>query len=359
MSPSAQHHCPACHTPCPWTPERAGRRVRCSCGQAFVMPTGQDGPVVAAPAPPQDAEPPTPDAYELDLPDDMAHHATTDDAPSAAREATPQASATPGKCPSCNGRLRAGAVICLNCGFNLAEGGKIKTRIDTEPPPSSAAAQTADPAAPGAPPAPHASGTANIHDERHKRSLARAQGEKKDAQAIQDHFRFQEHTLPLILIAAGGVVALFNALVLAQPSENAGITRGTGTPLGQAAITYITNAAALLVVQIPCLLAGLFFCAAVMGSAFGTLGSALKKLLALALLGGSLYLSISMGVNIVMYGVGGPGTLFTASIALAMFWSIIVLLFDDLVKAEVIILYLAMCVLPFFILGAIKFFVLR
>lgn len=367
------HTCPACHTACRWTPERAGRRVRCACGQVFGMPANPEGPVITdlappkptAPSSPKSAPPPEPDVYEVDLPDDMAQHATPADTPLAASEAMPHAGPTPGKCPSCNGRLRDGAVICLNCGFSLAQGGKIQTRIDTDPQPDSAAAdETTRPADPGAPRAASGPGAPNLDDERLNRAVARAQGEQKNAAAIQNHYRFQEHTLPLILIGAGVVVALFNALVFAQSSENAGLTPdevslGMGTSRGEAAINYFKGAAALLVIQIPCLLAGLFFCAAVMGSAFGTLGTALKKLLALALLGGSLYLSISMGVNIIMYGVGGLGGLFTASIALAVFWSIIALLFDGLEKAEVVILYIAMCVLPFFILAGIQLFIFR
>jgi len=58
----------------------------------------------------------------MDLPSDMPEAASTPDAPAVAHA---------GKCPACNGKLRAGAVICMNCGFNLAEGGKIKTRIET------------------------------------------------------------------------------------------------------------------------------------------------------------------------------------------------------------------------------------
>ena len=106
--------------------------------------------------------------------------------------------------------------------------------------------------------------------------------------------------------------------------------------------------------QIPCLFAGLFVCASLMGSAFGSLGPVLKKLLALTLLGGSFYLSVSMGVHILMYGVGGLGGIFTASVAIALFWGVIVLLFDDLEITEVVILYLAMCVLPFWILTGIQ-----
>ncbi len=35
-------------------------------------------------------------------------------------------------CPSCGQAIKPGAVICLNCGFNVASGAKIKTNIDGE-----------------------------------------------------------------------------------------------------------------------------------------------------------------------------------------------------------------------------------
>ena len=367
--PPAPCACPSCARPCPWTPERAGRRLRCACGQIFRLPAEPDGRVVAEtpptaaaeakaepPAPPKPEPAPTPepepDVYEVDLPDDMPNV----DAVSAGAPVAP--GTTPAKCPSCNGRLRPGAVICMNCGFNLAEGGKIQTRIETDRASDQA---TPPPAKSAAAPAVAAAGAADINDERLKRALARTAGEQAEAEERAKRFHFQENILPLILIGAGVLVAVVNALVLAQPSLNAGLTAdeisaGMGVGRADAAGAYFAEAGKLLLVQIPCLFVGLFFCASVMGSAFGTLGTVLKKLLALTLLGGSFYLSISMGVNILMYGMGGLGGIFTASVATAVFWGVIVLLFDDLEIIEVVILYLAMCVLPFWILTVIQLF---
>ena len=112
--------------------------------------------------------------------------------------------------------------------------------------------------------------------------MARTAGEQEAAAALEKRFHFQENILPLILIGAGVLVAVFNALVLAQPSQNAGLTAdeisfGLGVGRGEAAGTYFTEAGKLLLVQIPCLFAGLLFCASVLGSAFGTLGAVLKN----------------------------------------------------------------------------------
>ncbi len=350
--------CPACQQPCLWSPQRAGRRLRCACGQIFRMPDAEGGPIVseAAPASPtgQPAPPPAPtratklkrEIYEVDLPDDLRDTAAAQTSNAPADTQAPSASATTGKCHSCNIRLRAGAVICLNCGFSLTQGGKLKTRIDTEP--ESLATDT--------PPSPTTTGITN---KRLKRTLKRIRAEEAEHAEHQKHSRFQEHTLPLIFTAAGVLVAVFNGLVLAQPSQNTGLTAnelswGLGVSRSQAALTYFTGAATLLVIQIPCLLAGLMACTSLLGSAFGTLSVVLKKLLALAALGGSCYLSISMGVNIVMYGAGLLGGTFTISVAIAMFWVLAVQLFDDLKVFETIALYLAMCVMPFCILLIIQ-----
>ena len=370
--------CPRCHAPCAWTAERAGRRLRCPCGQILRLPDAAGGTAVAEAAPPSPSvtpvtpgppEPdraplsealfgsetePEPETYEIDLPDDLAAiEARSAEAASGAVAAGGLVGAT--KCPACNGRLRAGAVVCMNCGFNLAEGGKIKTQIETAPVPGGSPA-------PGRPAAATAgAGVDGISDERLKRALARTAGEQEETAARERRFHFQENVLPLILIGAGLLVAVFNALVLSRPSLNASLTadevaQGLGVTWGAAVAAYFSEAGQLLLVQIPCLFAGLFVCVSLMGSAFGTLGTVLKKLLALALLGGSFYLSISMGVNVLMYGMGGLGGMFTASVAIAIFWGVIVLLFDDLEILEVIILYVAMCVLPFWILTVIRLF---
>jgi|GEM_PF-1243584 len=351
--------CPRCVKPCVWTPARAGRRLRCGCGQVIRLPTTAGGEVVAETPvpPPEPAAEPTPepgpapaaepDVYEVDLPD------ASGASPAGVEPGTAPANAST-KCPSCNGRLRPGAVVCMNCGFNRVEGGKIQTRVESGPAPAAAG----DPPEPAATPPRGGVAAPEPGDERLRRALARTAGEQEEAAARERRFHFQENILPLILIGAGVLVAVFNALVLAKPSQNAGLTPdelswGLGVSRGEAAAAYFAGAGKLLLVQIPCLLAGLFFCASVMGSAFGTLGTVLKKLLALTLLGGSFYLSISMGVNILMYGMGGLGGIFTASVAIALFWGVVVWLFDDLEITEVVILYIAMCVLPFWILTGI------
>ncbi|MEM9419172.1 MAG: hypothetical protein AAGA25_09015, partial [Planctomycetota bacterium] len=145
--------CPNCGKGYRWQTKIAGKMVKCSCGQKFRVPMTPggapepEGPLVgtgpSAPAAPIDPpkpdtpkanpqpEPsaPEPNPYELDLPDDEPRgHA----APISAR--SPQgASAKSGKCPACNSPLREGAVICMNCGFNLMEGAKVQTVVESAP----------------------------------------------------------------------------------------------------------------------------------------------------------------------------------------------------------------------------------
>ena len=79
--------CPKCDKPCAWTPERAGRRLRCTCRQVFRMPAKEGGRALAKATPPEAANklapkpepsrPPVPETepetqpYEMDLPSDM------------------------------------------------------------------------------------------------------------------------------------------------------------------------------------------------------------------------------------------------------------------------------------------------
>jgi len=251
-------------------------------------------------------------------------------------------------------------VICMNCGFNRAEGSKIQTRIDTaadEPP--NPVGQTPDNKN-----RPAGSAEADLQDGRLRRALSRTAAEEEAAAEIARKHRFQENILPIIFIVAGLLLAVFNAFVM-QPWMESAIAAAIGVPQvgggitsvtidhSQAALTYFSNAGQLLLVQIPCLFAGLLVCAALLDSAFGTISSVLKKLLALALLAGSFYFTVDLSVNILMTGFGGLGWIFTFSIALAFFWIVITTLFDDLELIEIQGLFIAMVIAPSLILFVI------
>ena len=96
--------CAACGKSYRWKAEIAGRSAKCACGAKLVVPS--NAPSIS-------------DTEEVPL------------APEPTRSATPQGvkpSQTSGietKCPSCSASLVSGAVLCVNCGYNLKTGKKL------------------------------------------------------------------------------------------------------------------------------------------------------------------------------------------------------------------------------------------
>lgn len=105
--------CPGCSKGYRWQPNLIGRNVPCKqCGMIFSVP---DTPGTGIEQKPAENAPSQEEGYEIDFgeegnPDEPAHHAQP---------------ANNGKCPTCNTPVREGAVICMNCGFNMAEGRKM------------------------------------------------------------------------------------------------------------------------------------------------------------------------------------------------------------------------------------------
>lgn len=111
--PQQRVTCPSCGKGYRWQASLINRRVPCKqCDTEFRVP---DAPGVGLAIEP---EPLTDDGtYDLD------YDAAADTPASPEHHAAP---ATNGKCPSCNSPVRQGAMLCLNCGFNMAEGKKIQ-----------------------------------------------------------------------------------------------------------------------------------------------------------------------------------------------------------------------------------------
>jgi hypothetical protein len=82
--------CPACGKRYRWKPELAGRSAKCGCGAKLVVP----------------AEAPVEPAAQ---PDEVQS-----------------------KCPSCSAPLASGAVLCVNCGYNLKTGQKLAAVVVVE-----------------------------------------------------------------------------------------------------------------------------------------------------------------------------------------------------------------------------------
>lgn len=101
--------CPGCSKGYRWKSSLIGKRVPCKhCGSEFEVPIAPGVGLLIQPAPSEDG-------YELDLDEQTEDPAASHAAPS-----------NNGKCPVCNSPVRAGAVLCMNCGFNMAEGKKIE-----------------------------------------------------------------------------------------------------------------------------------------------------------------------------------------------------------------------------------------
>lgn len=365
-------HCPNCGKAYRWQSKIAGKKVRCVCTQKFRVPmsaTGKPAPhgplvgrapgsapgnapgnapkktpekktgrppekIPATPAgkqPPKGkAKAPEPDPYELDLPEE---HGARDAAPLSARSDTGRASpgAAGGKCPSCNSPLREGAVICLNCGFNIAAGAKLQTVVagtptDDEDDPEADAAETTG--VPGA-----------------DRVLARTKLQDDLASEMAQRHHFQENLLPLIFLGAGAVLMMVNAFVLV-PMIGGMFDLPFSVGMSIEALIYFFI---LFTIQIPCLFVGILIISKLFGSAFGTLSSALKKLTALALLGGQFHVMVDLGFNIMLGGFGFIAFWVKFSLSFGLFWILSKQLFDELEFGETVTLWLAMLFLPIFV----------
>jgi hypothetical protein len=248
-------------------------------------------------------------------------------------------------CPSCNVQVGAGKVICINCGFNLVEGAKIQTLI----------AGGSDEETDGPAPAPirprdpkrssPVSSKGEISRDRMSNAQRRAQLQDDLRAEIDAKHQFQEKKLPLILIAAGVVLVLFNCFVLAPKAANSFFYSSNASNF-EIAVEALIGSLILLALQIPCLFAGIILISKLFGAAFGTLTSAIKKLLALALLAGAFHTGLGLGLDILLSGFGGIAWMLKASVSFTFFWIIIKLLFDELEIIEVLLLFVAMLIMP-------------
>ena len=313
--------CPECGREYLVKPEVAGRAVRCKCGGRFTVP----------------AEGREPDVYELALPGEDgavgAGHAA------ALRPATRAAvAAVDGRCPSCNLPLRQGAVLCLNCGFDLARGEVIRPVIATD----AGDADVADDADDVGPPSA-------IGADRWANVATRTRLQEDLQRDMERTHRRQERTLPLVFLGVGVLIMLLNAAVLAPQTP---MSLGLSETMSRPAIIGWTLliSAIFFVLQLPCLFVGIVIVSKLFGSAFGTLTSVVWKLTALALLGGGFHTALGLGLDILLNGFGFVGWMFKAAASVTVFYLVAKQLFDDLEPNETAALWAAMIMLPVAIL---------
>ena len=263
--------CPSCEKTFRWSRQIAGRRVKCACGQKFTVPDDPDGAVIPAamPAPPK----PQLQTFELSEPDDTP-------APPPTRQAGGTLLENPGQCPSCNGKIADGAVVCILCGYNLAAGGRIDTRVETAP--QEPEQSDADPDASASVDALTAYGTS---------AAARALAERQDERQVS---AFRETVAPIVLLIVGVLFIL-------------GYSYYDTETLGEAGLHLLQNAGIALVSTMATV-GGVLVIAGRMGVYFGPFRTVMLKCLALGLFGSFPADAATVGVMpilIEMLGVHG------------------------------------------------------
>ncbi|MEM1447301.1 MAG: hypothetical protein AAGF84_14680 [Planctomycetota bacterium] len=360
---NASFDCPNCGKAYRWQTKIAGRKVRCACTQTFRVPmvagempepvgplVGQGGadaqpPSQMPPAPTTAPKPaaPEPDPYELNLPADEPAGET---APISARSTPVGQASGGGKCPACNSPLRPGAVICLNCGYNLAEGAKVQTVVEAAPAEDGLDLPAA--AAAGGSFVPAAAASAE------ERVAARSKLQEDLAADMAKRHHFQEKLLPLIFLGVGALLLLINAFVLMTPTNRISYDMPDGA-IGN--VVALIGFSILFAVQLPCLFVGILIVSKLFGSAFGELFTALKKLAALALLSGQFDVAVELTFNTLLDGMGFLAFWIELAVSFAVFWALAKQLFDELEPGETVALWIAMLFLPGFIVGALLFFI--
>ncbi len=320
--------CPFCGKKFRWKPELAGRKVVCAaCSGKMRVPAGS-GAAGEPVEPPPKAED---EGYELDLPGDQ---------PAAA--ASPAATSHQGKCPACNSPVKPNAVICINCGFNLADGKRIATAVH-QPAADGAAAPL--PAA-AATPKPEVLNSALAGIGVHRGVDAAALAEDMEAQ-----HHWKEFKLPLILVGVGLLLLIFNTAVMAPAAYSASPFAGTGGGAMIYGVFRLVLALIRFFVQLPIMLIGIVVVARIFGSSFGPIGTALLKLTAVVLVTGGADDFLTFGLDIITGGFGAMiGGIFLWAAQIGVFFVMCIAILETEVL-ETIVLYLILYFLPTFAIG--------
>jgi hypothetical protein len=121
-SDDPRFNCPTCGKSYRWKPEMAGRSAKCGCGGKLVVPAERPAPPSNGAATAPKVAPATPAPAPARPPVSAVPQAK----PSLLSPRPVKAAAPAGPaCPWCNKPLPEGAVLCVNCGYNL----KTKQRI--------------------------------------------------------------------------------------------------------------------------------------------------------------------------------------------------------------------------------------
>lgn len=232
--------CPACRKRFVWKAELAGKAVRCTCGKVFAIPSAPDGanakPIVS---PPQ---------VELGADDfDLPPKEITDGPPK--------------HCPSCNLMMKAAAVVCLNCGYDVRVKSKVNTRVG-DGGSTGAAVVSGRPRLPEELESVEDRRPEATHEVRRSGVADALINREDDAQASP----FLDFKLPIIFLVAGVLLTVVNAL-----QNDYTLVEG------------LVRAGLSVAIRVPIMLAALVFAAKMMGISYGPLSIALLKLAGIAM----------------------------------------------------------------------------
>jgi len=338
--------CPDCEKRYRWKPAMAGKKVACkSCGTKLRVPDepggiserveGGGGGVASGAATASGGGDAGGGGYEL-----------ADDEPGGkAAAAKPKAARRDGKCPSCNKAMKPGAVVCLNCGFNLKTGSKLSTTVATE----GDAPAPAKGGKGGGPKVDESALSRTVFDGR-----SRVDDSALDADLAKEH-KWKYLYTPLILVGVGLLWTLLNIGVLGPlANESHFVTQaqggGTAVSNGIRAAIVAVNFIARLIIQVPLTLAGLFIVASLFGTSFGTLGSAMLRLLAVIIVVGAFNDTMDLGLDILTGGFGGIGFMLKVSASLLVFFGVAMWQLETDIL-ETMVLWGVTVFLPGFIMG--------
>ncbi|MAE65014.1 MAG: hypothetical protein CMJ18_12155 [Phycisphaeraceae bacterium] len=252
--------CPKCERRYRWKDEYRKRKVRCiTCKSIILMPSAPSGRATLADV----------GTIPLDEPDEKTP----------ARDPDKTAS-----CPSCNAPMKPGAVICINCGFNVQQGKKLETAIDA-----------AEGGGGKAPAEPKPGDTSDIGVLGKLGASSRVQKDLRNR--LHDHdAKLGDWIVPAIVLGIGFVLVVLDVAVLfdakghaAQFSPVVGLGQNPNPPpptfaeiLAQRVAKLVGNSI-FFGMLVPFHVLGLFAVARTFGSSFSPLLSAVLKAVAVAL----------------------------------------------------------------------------
>ncbi|MEM0914671.1 MAG: hypothetical protein AAGK09_08670 [Planctomycetota bacterium] len=307
--------CPSCAKRYRWTSAMAGKKVACKeCGEKLRVPAqaGEMAEVVGAVKAVEPRLEPEPAS------DDGGYELADSGAPVAAAPtlAAPQRN---GKCPACNQPMKPGAVLCLGCGFSLETGSKLNTAVGGDAPGSapeakSKAERKRQAAAADATSRAVFDGRSRIDDDALDADLELAN-------------RWKYTYTPIILVAFGVLLTLFNSTVLAYLAVDSNAILNayggaTSVDVVQRMLVVFVYSLIRVAVQVPLTLAALFIVANLFGTSFGTLGSAMLRLLAVVLIAGGTDDTTWLALDILTGGFAGIGFLFQLVVSVTIFFII-------------------------------------